>query len=220
MRGGAARAALLLCALLAASLVLGGCGGESAHTKAVRAQAAARARELRLGAQVFAQRCAVCHPLLGQPNTAYHSDAPPVDLDQVRLARAYATAMVAGGRVGMGSFSQELGPQRLRAVVEYVLAVGGREVGVPSNVPAAVLARGRAVYDERCQRCHAIAGRKPTRPNPIWQAPGFEAVRPSVGYVEQMVREGQRQAMPSFRRLPGEDVRAVALYVNAMGLRR
>jgi mono/diheme cytochrome c family protein len=213
------RSLALAAVLVALLLPLGGCGGASSHARPARAQAAARARHMRLGAQVFAQNCATCHPLLGQPNTGYHSDAPPVDLDQLRMTRRYVNDIVGSGKVGMGSFSQ-LPPDRFRAVVDYVLAVGGREVGVPSHVPAAVLARGRALYDAHCQACHAMLGRKPTHPNQIWAAPPFEDVRPSVADVELMVREGQREAMPSFRRLPGEDVRAVALYVNAMALRR
>lgn len=208
-----------LAAGLVVLLLAAGCGGTSSKGGADRARADAHARVMRLGAQVFAQSCATCHPLLGQPNGAFHSDAPPVDLDQLRMTRRYVTDIVATGKVGMGGFSQ-LGAARIRAVVEYVLAVGGREDGVPSHVPAAVLARGRALYDVHCQACHAMRGRKPTHPNPIWAAPPFEDVRPSVLDVEQMVREGQREAMPSFRSMPGEDVHAVARYVNAMALRR
>lgn len=221
MRGLRPRALAAAALLVAALGATGGCGGSSSHTSTARAQALARARTMRLGAHIFAARCASCHALLGQPNTDFHSDAPPLDLDQVRLTRAYATAIVERGRVGMGGFgSGELGPGGMRAIVDYLLAVGGREVGVPAHVPVSVLARGRAVYEERCQRCHAMEGRKPTRPNPIWPAPGFEEVRPSVQYVEQKVREGQREAMPAFPDMPGADVHALALYVNATALRR
>lgn len=200
-------------ALLAAALLgaLGGCGGASPR----HAQSAAEARLMRLGAQVFAQRCATCHALLGRPNADVHTDAPPLDLDQVRPTRAYVLQRLAQGGVGMGGSASGLSAARLRAVVAYVLAVGGREVTVPGHVAAATLARGRALYDEHCGRCHAIAGSRPTRPNPIWVATDFGDVRPSVLYVEQKVREGQREAMPSFRgRLSPAAVRAVALYVN------
>ncbi len=207
-----ARAALVLLALLA----IGGCGGASGRASPPRATAAAaRARLMRLGAAVFAEHCATCHPLLGRPNVDVHTDTPPLDLDQVRPTRAYTLRRLAAGGVGMGSFEGELDAARLSAVAAYVLAVGGREVTVPERVPSAVLARGSAVYEEHCQACHAIAGRPATRPNPIWAGTSFEDVRPSVLYVEQKVREGQREAMPSFRdTLRGEDVRAVALYVN------
>lgn len=205
-------AALLLAALLAT--LGGGCGGASPQHRAADARALAQARTMRLGAQVFAQRCATCHPLLGHPNTDYHDDTPPLDLDQVRPTRAYVMQRLQTGGVGMGGFGDTSEP-RLQAVAAYVLAVGGREVAVPSHVPAAVLATGRALYAQHCQSCHRIEGRRPTHPNPIWEGTDFEGVRPSVAYVEQKVQEGQREAMPSFRgRLTRQQVRAVAFYVN------
>lgn len=209
------RSIALAAGLVALLLAAGGCGGEGSHRSAATAQATAHARLMRLGAQVFAQRCATCHPLLGHPNTDYHDDAPPLDLDQVRPTRAYVLARLQDGGVGMGGVSGDLSAAQMQAVTAYVLAVGGREVTVPAHVPAAVLARGNALYARHCQSCHQIAGRRPTHPNPIWEGTDFEGVRPSVAYVEQKVEEGQREAMPSFRgTLSREEVRAIALYVN------
>lgn len=205
----------LAAGLIALLFAAAGCGGEGSHKSAATAQATARARVMRLGAQVFAQRCATCHPLLGHPNTEYHDDAPPLDLDQVRPTRTYVLARLGGGGVGMGGVGSDVSPAGIQAVTAYVLAVGGREVTVPAHVPAAVLSQGSALYAQHCQSCHQIAGRHPTHPNPIWEGTDFEGVRPSVAYVEQKVEEGQREAMPSFRgRLSREQVRAIALYVN------
>ncbi len=204
---------IAIVALLLGLLAAGGCGGQSTQSHAAHAAAA----RVRLGAQVFSEHCATCHPLLGRPSADEHTDAPPLDLDQVQPTRAYTLQRLEAGGVGMGGFGSELDATRLRAVAAYVLAVGGREVTVADRIPAAVLARGRAVYAERCQACHELAGRQPTRPNSIWAGTNFDGLRPSVLYVEQKVREGQREAMPSFRgRLRGEDIRAVALYVNRL----
>ena len=211
---------VVLAALLLTLLAAGGCGGESAQQKAARAAAAEHARMMRLGAQVFAERCATCHPLLGRPNVDVHSDAPPLNLDDVRLRRAYATQMIQNGRVGMPSMSGELGETKLEAVVSYVLAVGGRDSGVATHVRTADLLQGRRLYDQNCLGCHAILGHGGERPNPIWPAPAFEDVRPGVLYVEQAVRETRGGAMQAFPKLTIERLRAVALYVNANALRR
>jgi mono/diheme cytochrome c family protein len=206
--------AVLLAAL--AALPAAGCGGADASRPAAR-EPTAHARLLRAGARVFAERCRACHGLLGRPNTHVHTDYPPgLDLDQVDPAPAYARERVRSGGVAMGGFDGALSAARQRAVVAYVLAVGGRETSAPRGTRPAEYARGRALYDQRCQRCHALAGRPATRPNPIWAATDFDRVRPGVLWVERVVREGLRIAMPSFRgRLSLRQTRAVALYVNA-----
>jgi len=203
------RAAAVLAALLVA--FAGGCGGGERQSH----RGAARQHLLRQGARVFADDCQTCHPLLGRPNLEVHGDWPPgLDLDQVKVEPAYAAERLSSGGVAMGGFTGT--SQEGRAVLAYVLSVGGRETGLPPGSTSDKLARGRAVYDHNCQRCHAIEGRKPTRPNPTWEATDFDRVRPGVLWVERIVREGLRIAMPSFRhRLTYGQMRAVALYVNA-----
>jgi len=211
----------LAAGLVALLLAAGGCGGESSHTSVARAQAAARARLMRLGARVFAEHCQSCHPLLGVPNQKIQVDALPLDLDHVRPSRAYVLSRLQSGGVGMGAFSTALSAAQQRAVTEYVLAVGGRDVRpLPGGASGAQLAAGRALYAQHCQQCHELGGRRPTHPNPIWPGTDFDLLRPSILYVEQKVREGQREAMPSFRHtLTWEQTRAVAVYVNAAALR-
>jgi mono/diheme cytochrome c family protein len=206
-----------LAGLLAALLLLPSACGSAGRPRGRSSAAAAHARRMRTGAGVFAERCSTCHPLLGRPNTDVHTDyVPPLDLDQVRPAAAYARAIVESGKVAMGSFGSELDAGRLDAVVRYVAEVSGREVTVPSGTPSAQLAAGARLYGQHCAGCHAIAGSRPTHPNPIWPATDFADVRPSVLYVEQKVREGQTEAMPAFGdRLTPQQIRAVALYVNA-----
>jgi mono/diheme cytochrome c family protein len=200
-------------ALLA--LFASGCGTSDERAEHPRTSAP-DPRVMRAGARVFAEQCQTCHPLLAKPNTEVHTDAPPLDLDEVKPSRAYVRAMVAYGKVAMGGFSGVIDDAELRAVVTYVTEVAGSDVTVPTDTTAAELTAGRRVYDERCQACHELGGRPPTDPNPIWMATDFDDVRPSVLYTERMVREGQREAMPSFRgRLTPEEIRAVALYVNA-----
>jgi mono/diheme cytochrome c family protein len=198
--------------LLLASQSLG-CGSEQASRKAPPAQR----QQLQLGARVFAEHCRTCHPLGGRPNTHIHTDyAPALDLDQVAPTPAYARERVRLGGVGMGAFEGVLSAAEQRAVVDYVLAVGGRETSVPRGAGRAEMARGRAIYGNYCQSCHELAGRPATDPNPDWIGTDFDDVRPGVLLIERLVREGLREAMPSFReRLSLRQTRAVALYLNA-----
>lgn len=177
---------------------------------------------MRLGARVFAANCQTCHALLGRPNATVQVDALPLSLDEVKPSRAYVLARLENGGVGMGGFGTSLSAADRRAVAEFVLAVAGRDVSAPpGGATAAQLAEGRRLYAQDCQSCHRLLGQTPTHPNPIWEGTDFDLVRPGVLYIEQKVREGQLQAMPSFRdRLSWVQVRAVAVYVNAMALGR
>lgn len=206
-----ARRAAVLLALLAA--LAAGCGGEGAPDGAAQEQ---KAQLMRAGARVFAEHCQTCHPLLGRANTRVHTDYPPgLDLDQVSPAPAYAKRIVSAGHVAMGSFDSTLSAEQQRAVVAYVLEVGGRDVLVPEGVSEVQVERGRRLYDEHCQACHKLEGRPATEPNPIWVATDFDELRPSVIHTERLMREGQFEAMPSFRdRLDLFQMRAIALYVN------
>lgn len=210
------REAMLACAVTVA--VLAGCGGAAPHSGGARTAARTTAVDpaaMRLGAHVFAEHCQTCHPLLGKPNTHVHTDAPPYDLDEVKVEVANIRERVLMGGPGMGAFTQELSPAELRAVVAYVAAVGGRDVRPPARVEAARLAAGEQVFREHCQRCHQIAGRPPTHPR-WWVGIDFDKVQPSVRWVVKRVREGQDVAMPSFRHtLTREQIAAVAAYVAA-----
>ena len=199
-----------LAALLA--VLAAGCGEDRAQTVAERAPSQ---RVMRAGARVFAEHCQTCHPLLGRPNADPHSDyVPPLDLDEVQPSAAYVRAMVQSGKIAMGGFTGT--PAELDGVVTYVTEVAGGAVTVPSDTSEAELATGRRVYAEHCQRCHVLDGRPATKPNPIWVGTSFDDVRPSVAFAERIVRDGQREAMPSFRdRLSATEIRAVALYLNA-----
>jgi mono/diheme cytochrome c family protein len=201
------------------AVLLGGCGGNNrsaatTHTTAV--DSAVQARLMRVGARVFAEHCQTCHPLLGKPNTHVHTDAPPYDLDEVKVEVANIRERVLSGGPGMGGFTQELSPAELRAVVAYVAAVGGRDVRPPADVDASRLAAGEQVFRDHCQRCHQIAGRPPTHPR-WWVGIDFDKVQPSLRWIVKRVREGQQEeAMPSFRRtLAPDQIAAVAAYVAA-----
>jgi mono/diheme cytochrome c family protein len=204
------------------ALPLAGCGGSGGSARAPPARradiAAARARLMAQGRRIFAEHCQTCHPLAGKPNTHVHTDAPPLNLDEVRPAPSYVAQRLALGGVGMGSFRGELSPAQLRAVRSYILAAGGHAVAVPRDPPAGMLLLGERVFEQHCHVCHGIAGTlEAGNRRTIWPATNLNLVKPSIGFVERIVRSGQREAMPSFRRrLSAPALRAVALYVTTV----
>jgi mono/diheme cytochrome c family protein len=209
--------------LMVAALASSGCGGggtrsathpaPTAHTTTIAP--AVQARLMRDGARVFDQRCATCHPLLGKPNRDFHSDALPLNLDEVRPEPDYVQSRLAAGGIGMGGFQGVMSAHALRAVSTYVLAVSGSKVVVPKDPSPTLLTTGGQVFAAHCERCHGIAGRPASGRVGIWPGTDLTAVKPSVAYVERLVRTGEREAMPPFRhRLTAAEIRAVAIYTT------
>jgi mono/diheme cytochrome c family protein len=222
LQGRPVRTAAACTAAIAVALLLGGCGGDGPRavtthtTRTTAVDPAVQARMMRVGRRVFAQHCQACHALLGKPNLRPHPDAPPYDLDEVKVEAGNIRERVLIGGPGMGGFTYDLSATELRSIVAYVAAVDGRNVTPPTDVEPDRLAAGEQVFRDHCQRCHAIAGRPPTHP-PWWVGIDFDKVQPSERRVAKKVREGQwEHAMPAFRHtLTRDQIAAVAAYVAA-----
>jgi len=136
-----------------------------------------------LGRRVYAQRCAVCHGPDGRGNGPaapsmiprprdftrgefkYRSTGPnqlPTDHDLRRVVRDGLRASA------MPYWRGVLSDDEIRAVVAYVKVFSpafGRTQPLPMVVPPRVapsptsLARGRALYQQRCETCHGQDGR-------------------------------------------------------------
>jgi cytochrome c6 len=212
------RLALALVAVLAlaATAVAMGCGGSGTKRPSgpTPAQIAARKREMTLGAQVFAKKCALCHTLAGKVAHPTFIESPIPNLDEVKPKLAYVRRRIEEGGFDMPTLSSELNASQARAVVAYVAEVAGRNVAVGAS--SADQASGQQVFQAHCQSCHAIAGRAATG-TPAYPGTDFNNVRPSVKLIEHQVRRGIRDEMPSFRgKLTDAQLEAVARYVNAV----
>jgi cbb3-type cytochrome c oxidase subunit III len=202
--------------LVLAAAVAVGCGGS--ETKRPRgptpAQIAARRRQMALGAQTFAKKCALCHTLGGKVAHPTFIESPIPNLDEVKPQLAYVRQRIEEGGFDMPTLSGELTPAQARAVVAYVAEVAGRNVAI--GAASADQAAGQQVFQAHCQSCHAIAGRAATG-RPAYPGTDFDKVRPSVTLIEHQVRRGIREEMPSFRgKLTAAQIEAVAHYVNAV----
>src|SRR5438270_7110719 len=108
------------------------------------------------GKQTFAANCAACHGLDGSgtqraPNIVSGAQVErPSSADILRIVSDGIPAK------GMPSF-RSLGETRLKAVVEYIRDLRGKDTAAPmSGDPA----RGRQIFfgEEGCSNCHTVAG--------------------------------------------------------------
>jgi ubiquinol-cytochrome c reductase cytochrome c subunit len=213
--------ALVACALVLLALPgAAGCGESGEDEAAARRRAAAAARlraELAVGRRVYARHCQSCHTLAGEPYDGPIIEFEAPNLDEVRLKRPYVEWRIEYGGPAMASFSREIPEHGVRALITYVTETAGRNV-VDGDPPPAQLAEGKEVFAQNCAACHAIDGREMTG-RPVYYGMDFNLIKPSAGYVEDIVREGigPVEQMPPFRgRLSGAQIAAVAAYVNAV----
>lgn len=136
---------------------------------------AARDGDAGRGARIFATNCSVCHgdngagavwgeKSLNPPPRNFTAPAAREDLSRERMI-----ASVTYGRPGtaMTSFSRQLPPEDVAAVVDYIrttfMKVAAASVTAPAAGPypaniVADAALGQAFYVQNCIGCHGIAG--------------------------------------------------------------
>ena len=132
------------------------------------------------------------------------------------MKRHYVEWRVKYGGPAMASFTTEMPPDRLRALVTYVTETAGEEVA-DGDPPAAQLAAGKEVFAQSCAACHGIEGRA-MRGRPVYYGMDFNLMKPSARYVRRIATEGvETGGMPKFGgRLSPQQIEDVAAYVNAV----
>ncbi len=222
-RGGRTVRRATTCVLLLA-LALAGCGSGDSKEDAAAAAARARAhaRRMEIGRRVFARHCQSCHTLAGTRYTVRPFEWEAPNLDEVRLKRKYVEGRIAGGGPAMASFSGEMSEAELRALADYVTETAGGHVVDSGDQPAELVTQGRELFAQNCAACHAIEGRNMTG-EPEFPGMDFNLIKPSEWYVMYMMKRGvlpddpHQPLMPRFtRRLTEAEMRAVAIYVNAV----
>jgi cbb3-type cytochrome c oxidase subunit III len=205
-------------------LALAGCGSDNskddqaaaarAHARAqAKAQAARQARLVAAGKPVFQRFCAACHTLQGRKAHPPILESPIPNLDEVKPAAEYVRERVEVGGFDMASFSSEIPPEQIAAVVAYVTEVSGSRITEP-DADEQQLAMGEQVFGDNCARCHGIAGRRMTG-RPTYPGTDFSRVKPNEAFVIRQATRGIQYEMPSFRnKLTRAQLQAVAAYVT------
>jgi mono/diheme cytochrome c family protein len=133
----------------------------------------------------------------------------------------------------LSELSNELQADVKRELVKYTGTFAQPRLIAAPDAPPADLARGQAVYQERCVQCHGVSGdgqgpaAKFMYPRPRDYRRGlFKFTSTPYGYrplpsdLMRTVREGIRgTSMPGFALLPEQDLRAVVTYVLMLSRR-
>jgi len=166
---------------------------------------------LRMGRNLFANNCAICHgadahgnpgfPNLADDDWLYGGDAEQVE------------ATISGGRNGvMIAWEQVLGSDGVENVLAYVLSLSGRAV------PAGDVAAGAKIFATNCIACHGPDGKgnqllgAPNLTDAIWLYGG------SADAVRNTIANGHQGHMPAqLARLGPQRIRLLAAYVLSLG---
>ncbi|KIN64193.1 Cbb3-type cytochrome c oxidase subunit [Sulfitobacter noctilucicola] len=172
------------------------------------------------GASVFRAQCSQCHGsgaagAVGYPNLLDNDWLWGGDIENISatIAHGVRNATDDDARYSeMPAFDEILEDEEIGAVVEYVASLSA------SEFDASLAETGAEVFADNCSACHgetAEGDRDMGAPNladAIWLYGGDRDT------LEQTVRYSRYGVMPAWgQRLRDEDVRAVSVYVHALG---
>ncbi len=175
------------------------------------AELAADPEALKIGSNIFAHRCAVCHGsdaqgAVGFPNLADEEwlyGGQPQNIE----------TSIANGRHGvMPPFAQVLGEDGIKEVATFMRATWYGKAGDPALVES-----GKQKFQNFCAACHGVDGKgntvigAPDLTNDIWLHGTSDAV------IETVLHEGATGTMPAHKGvLEPEAIKVVAAYVYSL----
>jgi cytochrome c oxidase cbb3-type subunit 3 len=172
------------------------------------------------GGAVFRAQCSQCHGsgaagAVGYPNLLDNDWLWGGDMENITLTIRHGirNATDDDARYSeMPAFGEILEEEEIQSVVEYVLSLSS------SDTDAALAETGAIVYEDNCSACHGEQAQgdydqgAPNLADAIWLYGGDRET------VEYSVRNARFGVMPAWgQRLRDADVRAVSVYVHALG---
>jgi cytochrome c oxidase cbb3-type subunit 3 len=166
---------------------------------------------LKMGRNLFANNCAICHGADGRGNPGFPN---LTDADWLYGGSPeQIETTISGGRNGvMIAWQDVLGSDGVENVLAYVLSLSGREV------PAGDVAAGAKIFATDCVACHGPDGKG----NPLLGAPnltdGVWLYGGSVDAVRTSIARGRQGHMPAqFARLGEQRIKLLDAYVLSLG---
>jgi cytochrome c oxidase cbb3-type subunit III len=162
-----------------------------------------------IGGRLFQTYCVQCH---GSDMRGSKGFPNLVDADWLfpGTPDAIKTTIMEGRTGAMPAFAEQLKPEQIKDVVQYVLTLSGRSTSKEAA------ARGEATYKQICIACHGPAGKgnqalgAPNLTDDVWLYSG------TASAIEEAVTRGRAGMMPAQKNLLGEArVHLLAAYVYA-----
>lgn len=162
------------------------------------------------GSTLYLESCAACHGPAGEGS----ANGPPL----IGVGAAAADFMLRTGRMPLAAPGAPMvrrepvfNDQQIRALVDYVAALGGGPAIPDVQVSGADLARGRDLFIGSCAACHG-AGAGGDAVGGGFVAPPLHGIDPVI--VGEAIRTGPG-AMPVFGpgQMSDEDLDAIAAYL-------
>ena len=179
-----------------------------------------------MGKVIFADNCAACHGVGGNP--AQLGQYPNLADDAWLWGGApeQIEATIAHGRLGfMPAYAQTLDDGQLDDVASYVLSLSALDDG-----DAAAVARGAAIFNGEtggCYYCHTTAGTGLTSQgsanltDAVWtvaDVPGAADAAERHARVRALIHNGVQRQMPAWdHRLSPEQIKLLTVYVGTLG---
>ena len=171
---------------------------------------------------IFADNCAACHGVGGQPalvglypNLSDDAWLWGGDLNSIN------TSIAMGRNGNMPGFSKTLSDEQQTQVSEYVLSLSGIE-GNAENIAA-----GKEIFEGPaggCFACHTKEGTgmaalgSANLTDAIWTVADVNGTEDKIGAVKAVINDGIKREMPAWKgRLSDEQIKLLTVYVHSLG---
>lgn len=171
------------------------------------------------GAGLFAAFCESCHPQGGHAPGAGPSLRGVVH----RHSAGFIRQQIRNGRGDMPGFGDRLSEEEIERLLGYLRTLEGEPTFARTPVPPdpGAVARGRALFRQRCASCHLEGGRLPGT------GLGFEPPAPVLvdeirhhtpAFIARQIREGGGQMPAVGADLTEEEMADLIAYLSALAI--
>jgi mono/diheme cytochrome c family protein len=184
----------------------------------------ANAESVEAGQAVYSNQCSVCHGAAGQATVLGQSLYPPATDLTTRLAQGYSDAELyyllwnGIGHTGMPKWDTQLQPIQVWQLIHYMRTMpAGRKTTPEGAASAEAIAQGHQLFKTQgCTECHSVEGKQADGPDLTYEGDRGRSREWLVGHLIAPDVYSPGSEMPSYGKLSGNQLDALAVFLNSL----
>jgi mono/diheme cytochrome c family protein len=189
---------------------------------------AASAEAVDAGRSIYSNQCSSCHNADGKGTVLGLSMYPEATDLTTHLAQGYSDRELyyllwnGIGHSGMPRWDSQLQPVQVWQVIHYMRTMPGAakpsaDTAENTDQKMAVLADGRRLFKTQgCMECHSIEGKPADSPDLTYEGDRGRSREWLVGHFIDPPAYSPGSDMPSYGKLTGDQLNALALFLNSL----
>ncbi len=184
----------------------------------------ANGETLDAGRAIYANQCSSCHNADGKGTTLGRSFYPDATDLTTRFTQGYSDRELyyllwnGIGHTGMPRWDTQLQPAQVWQVIHFVRTLpGASKPTADTAMDNAALAEGRHLFKTQgCMECHSIEGKPADSPDLTYEGDRGRSREWLVGHLIAPSAYSPGSDMPSYGKLTGDQLDALALFLGSL----